>query len=269
MRALGDGLLWDLSPEGTGAGADLAALLLPGAGGGARDFALWPRHLVPRFRVLAAQYSGRDRAATATDASTEGSTHASADASTDGSPSSDLLGAALAERVAHHVQEPLVLFGHSMGAAVGYETAWQLTLRRRPALALHASAALAPPEYAGIDLGIRAMDDTALAGLARALAIPFPRDDRPRERQAALRALRHDLALVDAYDYGPSPRPLDYPITVWSARDDAIIPAAAAGRWQAMTRHPLAHRTLPVSHHHLSIPAAVTAITRSLHSLLA
>ncbi|ARZ71599.1 hypothetical protein SMD11_6023 [Streptomyces albireticuli] len=253
MRALGDGLLWDLSPEGAGAGADLAVLLLPGLGGGARDFALWPRHLAPPIRVLAARYPGRDPASPAAGAAA----------------SRDLLGTALAERLAHHVQEPLVVFGHSLGAAVGYETAWQLARRRRPALALHVSAALPPPDYASLDLGARAMDDAALAGLARALAVPLPREDRPGDRRAALRALRHDLALVDAYDYGPSPRPLDYPVTVWSARDDAIIPAAAAGRWQAMARHPLTHRALPVEHHHLSHPAAVTAITEALRGLLA
>ncbi|RKN66010.1 histidine phosphatase family protein [Streptomyces klenkii] len=39
-----------------------------------------------------------------------------------------------------------------MGALVGYEVAWHLQQRRRPAFALHAFAAFSPPEYASFDL---------------------------------------------------------------------------------------------------------------------
>lgn len=254
VRALGDGLLWDLTPDRGGDGPDAAVLLLPGVGGSAADFAHWPRHLTPGFRILSASRPGRH---------TGGAAPAPSPAP---GPATGLAGLAvqLADRLMHHVTEPLLIFGHSMGAALGYETAWHLARHRQPAVALHACAAFSPPEYASFDLNSRAMDDAALTALATALAIPLPRGERAQRHREALRALRTDLALIDAYDYGSRPRPLEYPITVWSARDDTVVPAASAQRWQPMTRHPLAHRTLPTAHHCLSALQAVEPITCAL-----
>ncbi|MGW1196529.1 thioesterase II family protein [Streptomyces sp. NPDC002536] len=254
MRALGDGLLWDLTPEREWGSADAAVLLLPGVGGGAADFVHWTRHLTPGFRILSAGYPGRQTGGAAPTPSPAPG------------PATGLAGLAvqLADRLMHHVTEPLLIFGHSMGAALGYETAWHLARHRRPALALHACAAFSPPEYASFDLNSRAMDDAALIALATALAIPLPRGERAQRHREALRALRTDLALIDAYDYGPHLRALEYPITVWSARDDTVIPSASARRWQPMTRHPLAHRTLPTAHHCLNTLQAIEPITGAL-----
>ncbi|GAA2921161.1 thioesterase II family protein [Streptomyces enissocaesilis] len=240
MGPLGDGLLWELTPEG--ALPDLAVLLLPGVGGSPADFALWPRYLAPRFRVLSARYPGRSDCP---------------------APAADLtaLAGELARRLAHHVPEPLVVFGHSLGALIGYETAWQLTLRRQPPLALHASAALSPPEYGDIDLAVGSMDDPALTRFSGSLGMPLPRD--ARQRRAALRAIRHDLTLVDSYRHGAD-RPLTYPLTVWTARDDCLIPSDSATKWQAMSQHKLTHHTLPAEHHYLGLPHAITLIAAHL-----
>lgn len=248
MRALGDGLLWDLTPERGRDSPDAAVLLLPGVGGSAADFAHWPRHLTPGFRILSASYPGRRAGGAAPD------------------PAIGLAGLAvqLADRLVHHVTEPLLIFGHSMGAALGYETAWHLAHRRQPALALHACAAFSPPEYASFDLNSRSMDDETLIALAGTLAIALPRRESTQRHREALRALRTDLALIDAYSYGTHPRPLEYPITVWSARDDTVIPAASAQRWQPMSRHPLARHTLPAAHHCLNAPQAIEPITCAL-----
>jgi pyochelin biosynthetic protein PchC len=258
-RALGTGLLWELTPEQGWRARDTAVLLLPGVAGSVADFAHWPGHFTPGFRILSARYPGR-RTGTAAPAPgpTAGLTDLAGLAGLAG------LAAGLAEELGHHVTEPLLIFGHSMGAALGYETAWHLARRRQPPLALHACAAFSPPEYAGFDLNSRAMDDDTLAGLATALAVPLPHGERTRQRQEALRVLRADLALIDAYDYGPYPRPLRYPITVWTAHDDTVIPTASAQRWQPMTSHPLTHHTLPVTHHCLSTLQAIEPITRAL-----
>ncbi|MEU8548294.1 thioesterase domain-containing protein [Streptomyces roseoverticillatus] len=261
MRALGDGLLWDLAPEqGWSSSTEAAVLLLPGVGGGPADFAHWIRHLTPGFRILSARCPRRTGGAAVDPAPVLGPATGLAE------PAGGLAGLAarLADLLTQHITEPLLIFGHSMGAALGYETAWQLAHRRQPALALHACAALSPPEYAELDLNSRAMDDDTLTGLATALAIPLPRGKHTQRYQEALRAVRADLALIDAYEYGPCPRPLDYPVTVWSARDDTVIPTASARRWQPMSRHPITHHTLPVAHHCLNTLQAIEPITRAL-----
>ncbi|MGW0364599.1 thioesterase II family protein [Streptomyces sp. NPDC002990] len=240
MRTLGDDLLWELTPEG--AVADLAVLLLPGVAGGPADFALWPHYLAPRFRVLSARYPGRDDSP---------------------APAADLiaLSGELAQRLTYHVLEPLVIFGHSLGALIGYETARQLTRRRQPPLALHASAALSPPEYGDIDLDARSMDDPTLTRLSSSLGMDLPRDER--RRHEALHAIRHDLTLVDSYHHEAGQR-LTYPVTVWTARDDSLIPSGSAAKWQAVTDHELTHHTLPVEHHYLGLPRAIALIADHL-----
>ncbi|MEU2872111.1 alpha/beta fold hydrolase [Streptomyces olivoreticuli] len=227
MRALDDGSLWDLEPAaGTAASAQTALLLLPGAGGNAMDFALWPHHLARRFRVLAGHYRG-----TAADASVTGTAEA------------------LAERVMRHIPQPLVVLGHSFGALIGYELAWRLQELRQPAVALYASAAFSPPQYSEIDLGVGTMTAETFAGLVRDIGIPLPEEDRMRHE--ALRSARYALSLIDACRYGPRPRPLDYPVTVLTARDDRVIPPSSAGRWAAMGRHPLISHNFPGGHDYL------------------
>ncbi|MEU5188995.1 histidine phosphatase family protein [Streptomyces klenkii] len=181
-------------------------LLLPGVGGDVGDFSLWPRHLAPTLRPLTARYPGR------------GTGPGEEPAAGPGTAPADLAGFAadLADAVLLHTTEPLLILGHSMGALVGYEVAWHLQQRRRPAFALHAFAAFSPPEYASFDLNSGTMTDRSLTALTENLAILLPGGTGTPERAAMLRAVRAraDLALIDTYAYGPRPRPLAYPITV-------------------------------------------------------
>ncbi|MEH6372797.1 thioesterase domain-containing protein [Streptomyces sp. KLMMK] len=254
-RALGDGPLWELPAAGGWPGLEAAVLLLPGLGGDVGDFSLWPRHLAPELRPLTARYPGRGTGTGAEPAAGPG-------------PDLVAFAAELADSVLLHTAEPLLILGHSLGALLGYEVAWHLQQRRRPALALHVCAAFSPSEYASFDLNSGAMTDGSLVALTESLAIPLPGGTDTPERGAVLRAVRADLALIDAYTYGPRPRPLAYPITVWSARDDAIIPVASARRWQPMTHHTLTHHTLPVPHHCVSSPRAIGPITGALRDSL-
>ncbi|GAA0477792.1 alpha/beta fold hydrolase [Streptomyces sp. NPDC046215] len=212
--ALGDGVLRDITPA---AAADTAVLLLPGAGGDADDFARWPGRLGPRFRLLAARYPRPAGGIV-------------------------LLARTLADRVRAHVPEPLVVLGHSMGALLAYELAWRLQSLRSPALALYACAAFSPAQYSAM-----AVDEEALADGARALGLSPPRDEG--RGTVVPEAARHDLAMIDAYRYGPVPRLLDYPVTVVTAREDPVVPPSAVQGWAAVSRHPLTLHSVPGGHH--------------------
>ncbi|MDH3668840.1 MAG: alpha/beta fold hydrolase, partial [Paracoccaceae bacterium] len=104
--------------------APLASLLcFPGAGAGASVFRGWAEGLPPYVSVSSAQLPGREERI---DEQPAENLPAVADA---------IAGEWLARRAL-----PTVIFGHSMGAVLGYEVAQRLSQAGRPATALVFSA---------------------------------------------------------------------------------------------------------------------------------
>ncbi|MFJ8673334.1 thioesterase II family protein [Streptomyces sp. NPDC093589] len=244
MKRIGSGALYDFTPPRTY--GDTAILLLPALGGNAIDYATWIRHL-DGFRVLAAQYPGRE--------------------GLDGvSPAAGArdLAAELADQVRLHVPEPLVIFGHSMGALIGYETAWRLQEMAQPALGFYASAALSPTEYSDIHLGVDGKSAADIENLAGDLGIPLPQADSMRQKM--LLGLRQDLSLVDAYHYGHEARPLTCSFTVITALSDQVIPLSSAEKWAQAASHPLVRHEMPGGHGYIfQAIAPIARILRAAH----
>ncbi|MGW1373186.1 thioesterase II family protein [Streptomyces sp. NPDC002446] len=245
MKRIGSGVLYDFTPPRTY--GDTAILLMPALGGNAVDYATWVRHLGGGFRVLAAQYPGRGARDDVPPA-----------------PSVASLAAELADQVRRYITEPLVIFGHSMGALIGYETAWRLQEISQPALGLYSSAALSPIEYSEIRLGTDEKSAADIENLAGQLGIPLPNAEPMRQKM--LRALRHDLSLVDTYQHGSEARPLTCPVTVITALNDEVIPPSSAEKWAHAACCPIVRHNILGGHGYIS--QAVTPIAQILRAVV-
>ncbi|MFE7778876.1 thioesterase II family protein [Streptomyces sp. NPDC057445] len=185
---------------------------LPHAGGSPSFFRDWPRHLDPRIEATAVCYPGRnDRF---------------------GDPvvtGMEEMARQLAAVLAPLRDRPLWLFGHSMGAAIGYETA-RLLLHVHGVRPAGLFVSGFPPPHR---LEARAVhlqgDDAIVADVLDMGAAESALLAEPEFRELLLPAFRADYELIETYRPADA-EPLDVPLTVCygTADEDA---ATWAGEW--------------------------------------
>lgn len=198
--------------------ARLRMFCFPHAGGSARNYRGWAERLGPGVEICAVQLPGRERRL-----------------SEPGLRRVDHAVDSLLPVLRPHLDLPFVLFGHSMGSLLAYETARGLAANGRASpLALFVSGRRAPH----LPSRRRNLHD-------------LPRDELLTEIQALngtppevfahqdlvdlmLPTLRSDLELVETYAQLPG-SPLSCPVIAMSGeRDVDVTPEDLAG-WQAVT----------------------------------
>ncbi len=210
--------------------APVRLFCLPFAGGSAAIYADWVKTLPSEIGVWGIEPPGRGRriAETAFD-----TCEAFADA--------------CVHALREQLDRPFALYGHSMGALVGFEVLRRLRLQGRP-LPMHffASGARAPH--------LRKSDPPIHA---------LPRDAFVRELQAyggtppevlanaelmdlVVPTLRADFALCENYRYAEC-APFDVPITGLGGLTDTVVPAEDLRAWSAYSTRFVA-RMLPGGH---------------------
>jgi medium-chain acyl-[acyl-carrier-protein] hydrolase len=141
----------------------------------------------------------------------------------------------IAPAMAPFLDRPLVLFGHSMGALVAFETL--LRLRREHAGApakLLVSASKAPQMRTGNGL-LHQLDVSALLGRLRTLDVRGSDAlDNQRLQKALLPALRADLEACDKYTY-TAESPLDCPVYAFGGAEDPEVGRADLEEWRWCT----------------------------------
>jgi pyochelin biosynthetic protein PchC len=216
----------------------LRLVCCPHAGGSAAAFRAWTGLLPDDVELRAVRYPGReDRIAepfaTGVEELAEG------------------LASALAELPA----AATVVFGHSLGAIVGYEAARRWTAAGRSALVLLAVSGRPAPQYSR-PVTVRIDDDAALwAEVARLGGAAPAVLDQPELRRLALPVLRADYVADATYRHRPGPplaRPiLACPVLACLGEDDTEVSAAEAAGWAAVTTGPSAVRTFSGGHFYL------------------
>ncbi|MFE3197659.1 thioesterase II family protein [Embleya sp. NPDC055664] len=213
---------------------------LPHAGGSASFWFPLSAALKERVEVLGVQYPGRqDRRAEPLIEDIE----------------------TLAERITEALdpwldeQLPLILFGHSMGAVLGFEVARRL---RIPPAALIASGRRAPDRQR--DERVHLLDDAGLAAELRSMsgtdASLLANDEVLR---MVLPALRADYRAIETYRCTPG-APLECPITVLIGDRDPKVTLDEATAWRDHTNGTFALHTFTGGHFYLTDhQAAVTA----------
>nr|AXL06119.1 thioesterase [uncultured bacterium] len=212
------------------ADGEVRLVCLPHAGGSASFFFPVARALAPAVEVLAVQYPGRQdrRHETAVDNIPD-----------------------LADRVLdslrHLDDRPLALFGHSMGAVLGYEVALRMRDAGLPAPAhLFASGRRAPSRYR--DEQVHEMsDDRIVSELKNLSGTDAAMLADPELLEMILPAIRSDYRAVETYRHDPG-RTLDCPVTVLTGDSDPKVSVEEARAWAEHTTGPSDLRVLPGGH---------------------
>lgn len=163
---------------------------------------------------------------------------------------------------------PVAVFGHSLGAAVGFELARALGERHGVAVRHVLVSGLPAPHLPRrppiAHLPARAFLD-ALA--ERYQQVPDALRDDPEMQAMYLPVLRADVAMYESYQPAPG-RPLDCPLTVLGGAADRDCPPAALDAWRPYTTAEFGVTLLPGGHFNFNTEgertAMVGAIARAL-----
>ncbi|MFJ4658840.1 thioesterase II family protein [Nocardia sp. NPDC088792] len=228
-------------------GAGIRLACLPHAGGSASYFLPVARALAPGCEVLAVQYPGRQDRRLEQPFQSVGE-----------------LADAVAEQLLPWTDRPLAIFGHSLGALVGFEVAGRLAEKGCEPVALIVSGRRAPSRvrsenvHTRTDAGILAEVD-ALGGTD-----PVALAD-PEMRQLVLAALRADYTAVETYRYVER-TPLRMPISAHIGVDDPRVTLDEAQDWARHTSGGFELQAYPGGHFYLNTEAA--AVIANLRRVL-
>ena len=203
----------------------------PHVGGGASFFRSWADGLPPGVELLAVQYPGRE------DRTRE--------------PLIDdmeRMADAVTEALAGYLGEPLVLFGHSLGATVAYEVG--LRIGARPGHRLRGvvlSAQPSPRHFLPASLHSQS-DEELWADAMRFTGIADTSQGSQTLRRLILPILRSDYRLIETY----RPRPgatVDCPVVVCLGDADPNVTLESVQGWHEVTSHGFALRVFAGGDH--------------------
>lgn len=209
-------------------------ICFPHAGGAASSFAPLARAVAGGLEVVALQYPGRqERLGETCVDNIEGLT------------------AAIVPELNGELDGPFALFGHSMGAIVGFEVARALEHGRgRAARGLFVSGRRAPTTWRDEQVH-RGGDSSLLREVARLGGTPSLLLDDEDVQQMMLPALRGDYKAIETYRWQPGP-PLSCPVWALVGEADPLTTVAEAAAWAPHTTATFELRTYPGTHFYLA-----------------
>ncbi|MFF3178067.1 thioesterase II family protein [Streptomyces sp. NPDC057900] len=209
--------------------APVRLVCLPHAGGSASFYFPVARELAPEVEVLAVQYPGRqDRRSEPAVTGLE----------------------TMADRIAEELEpladRPYALFGHSMGAAIGFEVARRMEAAGRGPTDLFVSGRRAPSLDRG-DEWQPGTDEEVVEEIRKLNGTGGSLLDDEETLRMILPALRADYRALRGYRYRPGP-PLDCPVTAFTGDQDPKARVEDVRAWVNHTRSGFGLRVLPGGH---------------------
>ncbi|MEV6365246.1 thioesterase II family protein [Nocardia asteroides] len=217
--------------------AGVRLVCLPHAGGSASYFIPVARALSPGCDVLAVQYPGRQ------DRRLEEPLKTVAE-----------LSDAVAEQLLIWADRPLVIFGHSMGALVGFEVVHRLAENGCRPAALIVSGRRAPNRVRAEAIHARTDEEILAEVGALGGTDPIMFSD-PEMRQVILTTLRADYTAVENYLYIER-EPLQMPIAAHIGLDDPRVTIDEARDWAQHTTGHFDIQTYSGGHFYLNEQAS-------------
>lgn len=225
---------WFREPVGQ---ADATCLLfcLPYSGGGAAAFRSWPGLLAPQVGVLPVCLPGREERI----------------AEPLSMPVSEIAAA-----IAARADRPYAIYGHSMGARLGFEVIRELGRRGAPLPVAFYPAAARPLDIRDpIADTVLLPDNEFLAALTDRVGMPAEVARVPELRSLLLPVLRADFTWIHQYRYQPDP-PLRVPVIALAGIADSEVSAEVMLGWQRMTSAGFRLHTIDGGHLFLQDAAA-------------
>jgi surfactin synthase thioesterase subunit len=159
----------------------------------------------------------------------------------------DELVAAVAQRAEPFLRPPYVLYGHSLGALLAFETARRIAAPSAGPELLVVSGRNGPNERSAAG-DIHWLPDRELVDAIDRLdrSMP-PLRDNPDLAELFLPVLRADLTLAETYAYRDG-RPLSCPILSIQGEDDPVLTRPGVATWAAQTTGRCTFRWMPGEH---------------------
>jgi medium-chain acyl-[acyl-carrier-protein] hydrolase len=222
---------WVLRPRAH-PGAGLRLFCLPYAGGAASAYRSWDAELAPDVEVCPVQLPGRGSRFR------EPAFRRLAD-----------LVPALAGGLAPLLDRPFALFGHSMGAVVGFELARELRRRGAPAPALLAVSGRQAPRRPEPEPPFAHLPDAEFLEEVRRRYDGIPPEVLAEEEllRLLLPTLRADIEALESHAYSPE-GPLACPISCFGGEDDPHVSVADLEAWRDETSATVTVRTFRGGH---------------------
>lgn len=226
---------------------------LPHAGGGASVFRSWPQRLAPDVDLLAVRYPGRQ------DRLLEPCL-----------TSMPELVQPLVRALEPFLEEPLVLFGHSMGATVAYETA--ISLRHRHGVDVQALlvSGQTPPHRPRREQLHLLGDEALIAEIRRFGQLDVEVLENPDLRELVMPSIRADFRLTETH-CRETPIVLDSPVVAYVGTSDVTTPLSEVQQWAETTACDFTLVPFPGEHFYLVDGEAqlLADIDRRLDGILA
>jgi len=209
---------WLLRPRPKSSPA-LRLLCFAHAGGGASSYRLWADSLPPDIELCAVQLPGREgrwKEPRFRDLPT--------------------LVPELLAGIAPWLDRPYAIFGHSLGALIGYETAVALRDQgKRVPVHLFVSSHRGPHRPNPHPATAHLTDGAFIDEIGRRYGgVPQAVLDSPELLALMLPCLRDDITIFESYQYRPR-SPLAMPITVMGGRGDQFVTAQELADWESHT----------------------------------
>jgi pyochelin biosynthetic protein PchC len=227
-----------------GAPLDVRVVCFPHSGGSAAAFGGWSAAMPPAVSLMAVQYPGRgDRF---------------------GEPPVDDVAAMAACAAAELLRMPTgdhVLFGHSLGALVAYETALLLRDAGEEPLALCVSAAQPPGRMTNRDVHL-APDDAFWATLCELGGIEPAVAENAELRDLLLPVIRSDLRAHATYRPRSGTPPLSCPVRCYHGVGDPLVEQDQLAGWAGVTSGGFTQTARPGGHFHVTtdVPGLVADV---------
>jgi surfactin synthase thioesterase subunit len=229
-----------LGPRPRDSRARSTLFCLPFSGGGASAYGEW-RSLVPaEIEVVPIRLPGREARI--------------------GEPAG-FSAASIARILAEHIDHPFAIYGHSMGARLGFEVLRCLRDLGGPDPVRFYPAACLPPDVPDpLSSWVELPDGPFIDTLVDVLGAPAELRDVPELREFQLPLLRHDLGWCHAYSYLPA-EPLATVIVGFAGEADRTATPEAMAGW---SRHGQRGTVLTVPGGHFFFREAARQLTSML-----